>query len=126
MIAGIALIFIVTTLVTAWWPFIAYDTQWVYGYNARIFLLEERIPDDMGYYPQLIPLSYTYMQQAWNTLYDPGDGSLHQEYNFTLLKYAGSGRFSYEEDIYNPAHFASMLEGWQKRRDELATRERSA
>ncbi len=71
IIAGIALVFTVTTLVTAWWPFIEYDTQWVYGYNARIFLLEERIPDDMGYYPQLIPLSYTFMQQAWNALHDP-------------------------------------------------------
>ena len=34
---------------------------------------------------------------------DPGDGSIHQEYNFTLLKYAGDGKWSYEEDIYNPA-----------------------
>jgi hypothetical protein len=58
--------------------------------------------------------------QVWNRMADPGDGSLHQEYNFTLLKYAGGGLFSYEEDIYNPAHFATMLEGWQARRDELA------
>lgn len=57
--------------------------------------------------------------QVWNRMADPGDGSLHQEYNFTLLKYAGAGLFSYEEDIYNPAHFATMLEGWQRRRDEL-------
>jgi hypothetical protein len=27
----------------------------------------------------------------WNRLADPGDGSLHQQYNFTLLKYAGDG-----------------------------------
>ncbi|MBN1562539.1 MAG: glycosyltransferase family 39 protein, partial [Anaerolineae bacterium] len=80
LITGIALVFIVTTLITAWWPFIAYDTQWVYGYNARLFLLEERIPDDIGYYPQLIPLSYTYMQQAWHTLHDPGDGSLFNDH----------------------------------------------
>jgi hypothetical protein len=43
---------------------------------------------------------------------DPGDGSVHQAYNFTLLKYAGNGKWSYEEDIYNPASFASMVKGW--------------
>jgi hypothetical protein len=43
---------------------------------------------------------------------DPGDGSLHQAYNFTLLKYAGRGLWSYEEDIYNPGHFQEMIKGW--------------
>jgi len=57
--------------------------------------------------------------KVWNRMADPGDGSLHQEYNFTLLKYAGHGRFSYEEDIYNPAHFGRMIKGWLERRDEL-------
>ena len=57
--------------------------------------------------------------QVWNRMADPGDGSTHQAYNFTLLKYAGNGLWSYEEDIYNPAHFVSMLEAWQKRKDEL-------
>jgi hypothetical protein len=50
---------------------------------------------------------------------DPGDGSLHQQYNFTLLKYAGNGKFSFEEDIYNPAHFQSMIKGWNERKREL-------
>ncbi len=58
--------------------------------------------------------------QVWNRMADPGDGSLHQEYNFTLLKYAGEGQFSYEEDIYNPTHFATMIGDWEKRRSELA------
>ena len=40
--------------------------------------------------------------QVWNRMRDPGDGSVHQEYNLTVLHYAGGGRFSYEEDIYNP------------------------
>ena len=48
----------------------------------------------------------------WNRMEDPGDGSLHQAYNFTLLKYAGGGKWSYEEDIYNPHHFGKMVEGW--------------
>jgi len=50
--------------------------------------------------------------QVWNRMVDPGDGSLHQAYNFTLLKYAGNGKWSFEEDIYNPAHFGEMMKGW--------------
>ena len=58
--------------------------------------------------------------QVWNRMVDPGDGSLHQAYNFTLLKYAGDMKWSYEEDIYNPAHFQEMIRGWTARRKELA------
>ena len=50
--------------------------------------------------------------QIWNRMVDPGDGSLHQAYNFTLLKYAGNGKWSYEEDIYNPEAFREMIRGW--------------
>jgi uncharacterized protein (TIGR02246 family) len=50
--------------------------------------------------------------QVWNRMVDPGDGSLHQAYNFTLLKYAGDDKWSYEEDIYNPKHFQEMIQGW--------------
>jgi hypothetical protein len=50
--------------------------------------------------------------QIWNRMVDPGDGSLHQAYNFTLLKYAGNGKWSFEEDIYNPVHFQEMMKGW--------------
>jgi hypothetical protein len=50
--------------------------------------------------------------QIWNRMEDPGDGSLHQAYNFSLLKYAGAMKWSYEEDIYNPEHFKTMMEGW--------------
>ncbi len=57
--------------------------------------------------------------QVWNRMADPGDGSLHQAYNFTLLKYAGDGLWSYEEDIYNPQHFADMLKGWRERKQAL-------
>ena len=57
--------------------------------------------------------------QVWNRMIDPGDGSLHQAYNFTLLKYAGHGLWSYEEDIYNPAHFGTAVQGWMKKREEL-------
>ena len=57
--------------------------------------------------------------QVWNRMADPGDGSVHQEYNFTLLKYAGNDQWSYEEDVYNPAFFGKMLKGWQERVDSL-------
>ena len=56
--------------------------------------------------------------QIWNRMVDPGDGSLHQAYNFTLLKYAGRGLWSYEEDIYNPAHFQEMIRGWFQAKKE--------
>ncbi len=51
--------------------------------------------------------------QVWNRMRDPGDGSLHQEYNFTLLKYAGNGKWSYEEDVYNPLRFGAMVAEWE-------------
>ena len=49
---------------------------------------------------------------VWNRMEDPGDGSIHQEGNITLLDYAGDGLWSREEDIYNPARFGPMLERW--------------
>lgn len=50
--------------------------------------------------------------QFATAMVDPGDGSEHRTYCFTLLKYAGNGRWNYEEDIYNPASMQTMLEGW--------------
>lgn len=57
--------------------------------------------------------------EVWNVMADPGDGSVHRASNITILHYAGDGKWSYEEDVYNPAEFATMLEGWTRRRDEL-------
>jgi hypothetical protein len=57
-------------------------------------------------------------QKGWvvccvqNRMRDPGDGSVHQEANWTLLKYAGNNQWSYEEDLYNPIEFGKMIEGW--------------
>lgn len=50
--------------------------------------------------------------QVANVMEDPGDGSDHRAYNWTLLHYAGNGQFSYEEDMYNPAEFGEMVKGW--------------
>ena len=58
--------------------------------------------------------------KIWNRMQDPGDGSVHQAYNFSLLKYAGDGMWSYEEDVYNPAHFATMIAGYVETRKRVA------
>lgn len=57
--------------------------------------------------------------QVWNRMADPGDGSIHEADNLTLLKYAGDGLWSYEEDVYNPNDFAVMVRGWMDRRREI-------
>jgi hypothetical protein len=55
---------------TAYWPYTTYDEFWVYGYNAKIFMLKGAIPPSLGYYPQLVPLAYTYSQLMWGALND--------------------------------------------------------
>ncbi len=54
--------------------------------------------------------------QIENRFNDPGDGQLYQQYNITVLKYAGDMRFSYEEDAYNPANFGPMVKAWLQAR----------
>jgi hypothetical protein len=51
---------------------------------------------------------------VFNRMQDPGDGSVHEADNITLLKYAGDGQWSYEEDVYNPAEFGTMVQGWEQ------------
>ncbi|RMH67551.1 MAG: nuclear transport factor 2 family protein [Actinomyces sp.] len=58
--------------------------------------------------------------QVWNRFADPGDGSVHQAHNFTLLKYAGDGLWSYEEDVYNPARFGEMVGAYLAHKRRLA------
>ena len=47
-----------------------------------------------------------------NRFDDPGDGKIYEAANITILKYAGDGRFSSEEDVYNPGNFAPMVKAW--------------
>jgi hypothetical protein len=54
-----------------------------------------------------------------NVMEDPGDGSVHQAANLTVLHYAGNDQWSYEEDAYNPTNFVRMIEGWCRRAEEL-------
>ena len=52
--------------------------------------------------------------QVENVMRDPGDGSLHQAANITILHYADDGRIIYEEDAYNPMNFAPMVAAWME------------
>ncbi|MDT4943508.1 MAG: hypothetical protein QOH14_241 [Pseudonocardiales bacterium] len=52
--------------------------------------------------------------EVLNRMADPGDGSLHEEPNLTILHYAGGHRFSYEEDVYNPGRYLPMVTRWAR------------
>lgn len=56
-----------------------------------------------------------------NHMPDPGDGSVHQATNITILTYAGENLWACEEDVYNPAKFAEMVDAWRRRSIELGT-----
>ncbi len=53
-----------------------------------------------------------------NVMPDPGDGSIHEASNLTILTYGGNGLWSREEDIYNPMRFAKMSVRWAKVAEE--------
>ena len=38
-----------------------------------------------------------------------------------MLQYAGDGKWSYEEDAYNPMNFLMMVQGYIQRCHELGT-----
>ena len=50
--------------------------------------------------------------EVQNVMADPGDGSVHQSPNLTILHYAGYNQFSHEEDVYNPMRFMEMVARW--------------
>jgi len=47
-----------------------------------------------------------------NIMRDPGDGSIHEASNITILTFDGEGNLIREEDIYNPQKFADMTFAW--------------
>ncbi len=53
-----------------------------------------------------------------NLMPDPGDGSVHEASNLTILTYGGDGLWSREEDIYNPMRFAKMSVRWARVAEE--------
>jgi hypothetical protein len=56
--------------------------------------------------------------EVQNVMADPGDGSVHQEPNITILRYAGENMFQSEEDVYNPARYLPMVIEWAKLADK--------
>ncbi|QYJ03047.1 nuclear transport factor 2 family protein [Nocardioides panacisoli] len=49
-----------------------------------------------------------------NPMPDPGDGTLLEEPNITIMTYAGDGLFSREEDVYNPLRFHALAVRWAR------------
>lgn len=49
-----------------------------------------------------------------NPMPDPGDGTMLEEPNITIMTYAGRGLFSREEDVYNPLRFHDMAMRWAR------------
>jgi len=47
-----------------------------------------------------------------NIMRDPGDGSVHEASNITILTFDDDGGLIREEDIYNPQKFADMVLDW--------------
>ncbi len=62
LIVMIVLAVTIRWMVMAYWPFTAYDALWVYGYEGRLYLLEGLIPATIDYYPQFLPLQFTFGQ----------------------------------------------------------------
>jgi uncharacterized protein (TIGR02246 family) len=48
---------------------------------------------------------------------DLDDGREYSTTNWSMIDYAGNGHWSREEDIYNPAHFGTLLTDWQAAKD---------
>ncbi len=61
---------IVRWVLIAYWPFTAYDALWVYGYEGRLYTELGYIPNSIGYYPQYLPLQYTYGQVLFGEIND--------------------------------------------------------
>ena len=49
-----------------------------------------------------------------NIMRDPGDGSVHEASNITILTFDDDGNLTREEDIYNPQKFADMVRDWSR------------
>jgi hypothetical protein len=56
-----------------------------------------------------------------NVLRDPGDGSVYEQSNITVLRYAGDGLFLSEQDVYDPAAFITLIQRWGRRSAQLRT-----
>ncbi|MCL4250052.1 MAG: glycosyltransferase family 39 protein [Anaerolineae bacterium] len=106
LIALIVIAFVVRWFVTAYWPFIAYDTLWVYGYQGRLYSLLGYIPNTIGYYPQFLSLQYAFGQFAFGGVNDHAARAVIPFINLgsTLSVYAlGALPFNRRTGIYAAA-----------------------
>ena len=56
--------------------------------------------------------------EVLNRMQDLGDGQIYEEPNITILKYAGNGLFSYEEDAYDRKRMGDMVVRWVKAKEK--------
>ena len=88
--------------------------KWISG-HALSYLYNE-----MSYWP--VPWYIIDVERGWvncewrNRMRDPGNGTIFEEPCYSRLKYAGSMKWSFEEDIYNPVRMRAMIELWRHER----------
>jgi hypothetical protein len=56
-----------------------------------------------------------------NLMRDPGDGTVLEASNLTILRYAGDGLWAEEEDVYNPATFLDLATRYVRHCARLGT-----
>ena len=91
--------------------------EWINGHMARF------PHSQLKYWP--VPWYIVDAERGWvlcewrNRMRDPGNGEVFEEKNYTRLKYGGNMQWSFEEDIYNPAHFQKMVGDWLALKKQL-------
>jgi len=65
----------------------------------------------LGWYV-LDPPTSRVICEVRNLMPDPGDGSVLEESNLTILTYGGNGLWSRQEDVYNPMRFYDLAKRW--------------
>lgn len=100
-----------------------YDEH-VYGHFEGHDQIRSWVTRTMGSFPgnamTSFPMKWAIVdtERGWivcdvrNVMPDPGDGSVHEASNITILRYAGNLRFHNEEDAYNPMNFLTMVKEW--------------
>lgn len=56
-----------------------------------------------------------------NLMRDPGDGTVFEAPNLTVLRYAGDRLWAGEEDAYNPGNFLKMIKAYLRHSAKLGT-----
>ncbi|MCV7318109.1 nuclear transport factor 2 family protein [Mycolicibacterium confluentis] len=56
-----------------------------------------------------------------NPMRDPGDGTIISATNISIVTYAGDGKWSRQEDVYNPLRFVAAASKWCRKAQELGT-----